>query len=192
MTHDSSRNPALLEAFRPLLLMLVRAQLGPKYRARIDPEDIVNQTLFDAHRHHLQLRGSSEEELVAWLRKVLDSDVKDAIRHMHREKRDVDRECSPVATSWRTAYDRFLDVTCTWTSPSMNLIRHEREMQLATALAELPDAQREAVELHHLHECSLAETADHLGRTVQSVVGLLRRGLKRLRELLQEPTTGYQ
>ncbi len=41
--------------------------------------------------------------------------------------------------------------------------------------------------MHHLQDCSVAEVAGHLGRTEASVAGLLRRGLKRLRELLQGP-----
>ena len=68
----------------------------------------------------------------------------------------------------------------------MKVIKHEREMQLAKALNQLPEAQRDAVELHHLQGCSLAETADALDRTPAAVVGLLRRGMKRLRELLKE------
>ena len=121
---------------------------------------------------------------------MLDCNVKDAIKHLHRAKRDVNREQGHAAKSWDSAYDRFLDVTCGLTSPSMQLVKHEREIQLAHALARLPESQREAVELRHLHGCTLAETADHLDKTVPAVVGLLRRGLKGLRELLEEPTIG--
>jgi RNA polymerase sigma-70 factor (ECF subfamily) len=179
-----------LEQCRAFLLMLARAQVGPKYRARIEPEEIVNRTLFDAHRLQVQFRGATQEELIAWLRRMLENNVKDALKYLHRDKRDVDREDGIGVAGWSGAYGRFLDVTCGWTSPSMMLIKHEREMQLADALARLPETQRDAVELHHLHGCTMAETAEHLDRTVASVTGLLRRGLKRLRELLQEPTRG--
>lgn len=118
--------------------------------------------------------------------------VIDAIRHQHRDKRDIDRELQQGASHWDLSCQHLLDVTCGMTSPSMQVIRHERELCLARALAQLPAAQRDAVELHHLHRCTLAETADIMDRSVASVVGLLRRGLKRLRELLQEIATGYQ
>ena len=180
------------ERFRDFLLMLARAQIGPKYRAKIDPEEIVNQTLFDAHRQRDRFRGSSEGELVAWLKRMLGDNVKDAIKFQHRDKRDVNREEGPAVADWDRSCSQFLDITCGLTSPSMNLVKHERELQLANALAQLPEAQRDAVELHHLHGCSLAETADALDRTAAAVVGLLRRGLKRLRELLQETVTRYR
>jgi RNA polymerase sigma-70 factor (ECF subfamily) len=180
------------ERFRDFLLMLARAQIGPKYRAKIDPEEIANQTLFDAYQQREQFRGSSEGQLVAWLRRMLGDNIKDAIRFLHRDKRDVDREEGPPVADWDRSCSQFLDITCGLTSPSMKVVKHERELQLARALSRLPEAQRDAVELRHLHGCSLAETAEALDRTAAAVIGLLRRGLKRLRELLQETTTGYR
>ena len=40
--------------------------------------------------------------------------------------------------------------------------------------------------LHHLQDWSLAETARHLDRSDAAVAGLVHRGLKRLRELMQD------
>jgi len=42
------------------------------------------------------------------------------------------------------------------------------------------------VTLHHLQGWTLAELAKHFGRSEAAVAGLLHRGFKRLRELLQE------
>ena len=50
MLQASYLDPESLEQYRELLLMLARAQMGPKYRSKIEPEEVVNQTLFDAHR----------------------------------------------------------------------------------------------------------------------------------------------
>lgn len=49
----------------------------------------------------------------------------------------------------------------------------------------LTDDQRQAVVLHHLQGLSAADIAAQLGRTEVAVAGLLRRGLKKLRVLLQ-------
>jgi RNA polymerase sigma-70 factor (ECF subfamily) len=59
-------------------------------------------------------------------------------------------------------------------------------MLLARALADLPEAQREAVTLHYLQGWPLAEIAGHLGRSPSAVMGLLHRGLKQLRARLRE------
>jgi RNA polymerase sigma-70 factor (ECF subfamily) len=50
----------------------------------------------------------------------------------------------------------------------------------------LPEAQREALVLQHWQGLSLAEVGARLGRSPEAVAGLLKRGLKQLRHLMQE------
>lgn len=57
--------PESPERFRDYLLMLARGRIGPKYRAKIDAEAIVNQVLFEAYQQRNQFRGCGESELVA-------------------------------------------------------------------------------------------------------------------------------
>jgi RNA polymerase sigma-70 factor (ECF subfamily) len=71
-------------------------------------------------------------------------------------------------------------------SPSQRAIREEELLRLADALALLPADQRRAVELHHLLDCSIEEIARQMERSESAVGGLLRRGLKKLRELLRD------
>ena len=73
------------------------------------------------------------------------------------------------------------------TSPSERAVRGEELLRLAQALARLPEDQRRVVELHYLKGLPVAEVAEQIGRTRPAAVGLLFRGLKRLRELLRDP-----
>src|SRR5262249_6223382 len=72
------------------------------------------------------------------------------------------------------------------TSPSERAVRCEELLRLARALAGLPEDQRRVVALHYLQGLHVAEVAQQMGRTGPAVVGLLYRGLKRLRERLQD------
>jgi RNA polymerase sigma-70 factor (ECF subfamily) len=56
----------------------------------------------------------------------------------------------------------------------------------AAALLRFPEDQRQAVELHHLQDLSLADVGQRLSRSRQAVAGLVFRGLKALRTLLME------
>ncbi len=71
-------------------------------------------------------------------------------------------------------------------SPSERAVRQEELLRLAQAVAELPDDQRTAVEMRHVQGCSLAAISRQMGRSEPSVAGLIRRGLKELREKLNE------
>jgi RNA polymerase sigma-70 factor (ECF subfamily) len=71
-------------------------------------------------------------------------------------------------------------------SPSQQVIRYEQFFYLAEALSQLPEDQQRAIELHHLKNLSIGEVAEHMARTKPAVMGLLFRGLKKLRELLQD------
>src|SRR5262249_10200758 len=71
-------------------------------------------------------------------------------------------------------------------SPSQQVMRHERLIHLAGALAQLPEDQQLAIELHHLKSWSIAEIAQYMTRSKPAVMGLLFRGLKKLKELLEE------
>ena len=72
-------------------------------------------------------------------------------------------------------------------SPSQQAMRHELQLRLASVLAQLPQDQRRAIELHHLQGHTVAEVAQQMHRTKMAIVGLLFRGLKALRCLLEEP-----
>ena len=77
-------------------------------------------------------------------------------------------------------------------SPAQDADRHEQAVVLATALAELPEAEREAVVLQHWHGLTVAAIGDRLGRTPAAVGGLLKRGLRRLRERLADEAAKRQ
>jgi RNA polymerase sigma-70 factor (ECF subfamily) len=168
------------------LRLLARVQLGSRLHARLDASDLVQQTLLEAQQKLNQFRGTSEAEMAAWLRQILAHNLADALRALGRAKRDVSRERSLEAALAESSCRLQAWLAAEQSSPSRRAERNEEVVRLAQALAELPDSQREAVVLRHFEGWHLCEIARHLGRTQAAVVGLLQRGLKTLRALLQE------
>jgi RNA polymerase sigma-70 factor (ECF subfamily) len=172
-----------VERFRDYLVLLARAQLGEGLRGKLDPSDVVQQTLLDAHRQRAQFRGDTPAAMAAWLRRMLACNLADALRALGRQKRDAAREHSLDQSSARV--EAWL--AAEQSSPSEQAQRGEELLRLTEALTALPEAQREALVLHYWQGQTLAETAAHLGRTATAVAGLLQRGLKALRATLKDP-----
>ena len=69
-------------------------------------------------------------------------------------------------------------------TPSQKAVRAEEELRLAKAMACLPAAQLEAIELHHLQGLPLNDIGSRMKRSKGAVAALIFRGTTRLRELL--------
>jgi RNA polymerase sigma-70 factor (ECF subfamily) len=84
----------LLEPCRAYLRFLARLHLAPQLRGKLDPSDVVQQTMLQAYQALDQFRGSTEAERVAWLRQILVRNLAAALRDFGRGKRDLTREQS--------------------------------------------------------------------------------------------------
>lgn len=174
------------EELREYLRLLARVQIGPNLRAEIDPSDIVQQTLLKAHERRDQFRGTTEAEQLAWLRAILAHQIADALRRRGRRRPDRAVPLEEAIEQSSARLDRWLAVD--QTSASQRMMHQERLLEMVEALARLPEDQRAALELRHLHGLSVPEVAEQLGKSLPAVAGLLHRGLKRLRqEMGEEP-----
>jgi RNA polymerase sigma-70 factor (ECF subfamily) len=174
-----------LGRFRAYLRLLAGLQLGPRLRGKVDASDLVQQTLLEACQKWEQFRGSSEGERLAWLRCILAHNLADIRRDFGRAKRDIERERSLEAALAGSSLRLGQFLLAPEPSPSQKAEGHERALQVADALALLPEPQREALVLRYWEEWPLAEIARHMERTHDAVASLLKRGLRRLRILLQ-------
>jgi len=171
----------LLGPFRKYLTVLASVHLDPRLRGKLDPADVVQQTLLRAHVALPTLRAVDLPAVAAWLRKILASELADTVKHFRRDRRAVGRECSIEADLDRSASGLIGWLAASGSSPSQRAARNEDVLRLTDALADLPDRMREVVVLKHCQWWTLKQIADRLGTTVPAVASLLRRGLERLR-----------
>ena len=174
----------LLADCQPYLRVMAQRQLDSAVKARIDPSDVVQLTCLDAHRDMQDFRGVEIGEFVAWLRRILQNNTAEVIRHhLLVRKRSMRQEKSMDESAGDGMNLRGV-IAADISSPSRRAMRGESAILLAQALEKLPDDQRDAVRLRHLEGKSLAEIAAWFDRSEVAAAGLLKRGLKGLRKHL--------
>jgi RNA polymerase sigma-70 factor (ECF subfamily) len=186
MADDAKASGWSLERYRDYLRLLARMHLSRQLQAQLDASDVVQSTLLKAHERISQFRGRSEAELAAWLRRILANQLTTALRRLNRGGGAAGLERSLEASIEDSSARLEGWLVADQSSPSEHAIRQERLLCLSAALAQLPEDQRVALELKHLQGCSVETISQQMGRTKFAVGGLLYRGLKRLRELLNE------
>src|SRR5262245_49403942 len=151
MAGEARKLPRPLEEYRDYLCLLARLRLDPRLRGRVDPSDVAHDALVRAVQRLEQFQGPGDAELAAWLRQILANTLADEVRKALARKRDLGREQALQNALDESSARLEVWLAAEQSSPSERAARQEQLLRLAAALARLPDDQRQAVELKHLH-----------------------------------------
>lgn len=130
-----------------LSVQYVDAKIMPKTGI----SDVVQETLIAANRGIDRFHGSTERELVAWLRTILANKFNEVRRRYHTKKRNIRREQVLADDACRLIAQQVLDEKGT---PSRHLIRKEEHQQLLSSINELPEKYARILRLRHLEGLS--------------------------------------
>jgi RNA polymerase sigma-70 factor (ECF subfamily) len=184
---DSPALGRLLESYRAYMVVLARVQIGRHLQGKVDASDMAQEAFLGAYRDFPQFRGTTEKELLAWLRGILASLLAKLVRHYQgTRRRDVrlERRLAVELGQSSAVLDRGL--VAAQSSPSQQAVCREQSALLAEALGRLPEEWRELLVLRHLEGLTVPEVAARLGRTVDSVKKQWPRALAGLRRLMCE------
>lgn len=183
---DPAALAELLDLYRNYLSILARVHIDVTLQAKADPSDLAQEACLQAARDFPHFRGTNEREFIAWLRKILaHRGIAMIRRYKGSQRRDVTRERQIEAEIDLSAQALARVPVSPHVSPSQSAARRESSVVLADALAKLPDHYRDALVLHHLEQLPLAQVAERMDRTLDSVKKLLARGLIQLRQAME-------
>jgi RNA polymerase sigma-70 factor (ECF subfamily) len=179
-------DPAIVAKYEPYLRMLARTQMRQAYQARVGASDMVQQAMLQAVQGLDGFRGQTEAEFRGWLRQILARHLCHLDRDLHRDKRDIRREQSIEQKLAQSSMRLEGLLAGEGPTPSQDVALGENVLKVADAVERLPESQREAVRLHYLEGMKLSEVAQQLDKTTGAIAGLLHRGMKTLRQQLEE------
>ncbi len=172
----------LLAAYHPLLRARVATRMDRGLRARVEPEDILQQVYLDVFRRigHFEQRGP--DAFVNWVLTIADNKLVDLRRALHAQMRDVDREMPPGGAGGAESCWNLLDQLYTDSQTPSRVVRKDEAVgALLACLSELSESHRQVLRLRFLEGRPVSDIAKVLGKSPGAVVALSKRALEALR-----------
>jgi RNA polymerase sigma-70 factor (ECF subfamily) len=189
---DRHARGELLQRHRPRLRRLIALRMDPRLAARLDPSDVVQESLAEADRRLGRYLRERPLPFYPWLRQIaLERLVGQHRRHVRAGKRSVLREeAEPLRLPNESADELAERLLAGGDSPSAGLLREELRGRVRVALEALPGPDREVLLLRYLEQMTAGEVAAVLGITEAAAKKRALRALRRLRGALGDETSG--
>jgi RNA polymerase sigma-70 factor (ECF subfamily) len=160
-------------------------QLDSQLQKRVDASDVLQQTMLDAQQGLPDFQGQVSAEWWGWINRILHNNIVEEVRkHMLAQKRDIGKDRSMDDSRARGGALKLL-LSGQLSSPSQKAVKREQREAILQEIEQLPASQREAIRMRYLQEMPLAEIAEVMERSELAVGGLLKRGLRCLRDMQQ-------
>lgn len=178
----------LMDRHRQRLRKMVAVRMDERLATRVDPSDVVQETLAEAARKLGDYARHRPLPFYPWLRQLAWNRLVDLHRrHVQARRRSVTREeAQGPPLDDRSALDLAERLLASDSGPVRRLLRDELRRRVRDALDQLSDRDRELLVMRHLEQLSIREIAAVLAIGEGAVKTRLVRALQRLRGLLGE------
>ncbi|WP_169981057.1 sigma-70 family RNA polymerase sigma factor [Tautonia rosea] len=182
-TGDEVARQWLLQRYRDRLRRMVAVRIDRRLSRRLDPSDIVQETLVEAARKLDEYLANRPLPFYPWIHRLAKDRLAQANRrHLGSIKREVSRELSLLS---HASTERLLSQFATsQTTPSGVLQRLEQRQSLFEALERLSETDREVLVMRYLENLRFGTIAAVLGITEGAAKVRHLRALDRIRKCL--------
>ena len=189
---DAAAVNGLLERHRDALRRVVMLRLDRGLQRRVDASDIVQDVLIEANRRLDDYLAAPNLPFHLWLRQIARDRVIDAYRrHKVAGRRSVDREQPLVVPGLgsQSAMDLAGQISDREMTPAAAAVWHELEARFRAALDQLDEPDREMIVMRHFEQLSNSEAAQTLGLSEPAAGMRYLRAMRRMRAMLDEPSS---
>ena len=165
---------------------MVTVRMDPRVRGRIDPSDVIQETLALSSQRLSQYMTKRPIPLYPWLRLIAwEKLVQEHNRHLRAAKRSLTRERQQsMHVSDASVADLAKLILGNQSNPSAHALQEELRVRLRQALDALPETDREVLVLRYLEQMPCKEIASLINSTEAAINMRQMRSLERLRKVL--------
>lgn len=176
----------LLHVYRQRLRRLVQIHLDDQLAARVDPSDVVQDTLAEASQKIANYAREQPIPFYPWLRQMAWQRIIKTKEFHLAQKRDVNKEQRWDLSISRDSVAELANRFCNSpSSPSRRLARAEQRLRVRQLIEQLSRNDREVLILRYLEQLSASECAEVLEISYDTYMKRHMRAVVRLRELLE-------
>lgn len=171
----------LLKQLDPELRQHVRAKLPARFRAQLDEQDVLQVTYLEAFLDIRSFQSGETAKFAAWLRRVADNNLNDAVRHLEAAKnpqpeKNLTHQVATDESYWRVINE----LTSGGSTASSTATKKEAKDRLEEFLTALPEDYETVLRLAVFAEKPIREVAIIMGRSEGAVSMLKARAWEHL------------
>ncbi len=174
----------LLRRHDPHLRAHFTGKIRATHRAAFDVDDVLQVTYLEVYLRIGQFRPGRPGGFRAWLTRIAENNLLDAVRGLGRQKRPPRERQVVLPSREESCASLFSMLSGDATTPSMHMARKEAKAKLECALDKLPPDYETVVRLCDLEKLPVGDVAKAMERSPASVYMLRARAHARLAEFL--------
>lgn len=183
---DVASIAVLMQKHRRRLKQMICARMDPRIRPRVDPSDVIQDTLTSASQQLPKYLETTAIPFYAWLRRIAWQKLVHAHeRHLDAEKRSIKREqveYQQVSDKSTLLFAKLIPGNLS--TPSGAVSRKENQIRVRRALASMAEIDREVLLQRYVEQLSLKEISSVLEMTEAAVTMRHMRALQKMQKLL--------
>jgi RNA polymerase sigma factor (sigma-70 family) len=167
--------------------------IGRRWRHALDAGDVMQVTYLEAFLQISRFRPEQAGSFEAWLRRIAENNLRDAIRGMERQKQPPPSRRVAFASSTDESFTGLYDqLAAKGTTPSRAFARKDIQRLIEAALSKLPADYALVVRSYDLDGRSMEEVATAMGRSKGAIHMLRARAHDLLGELLETASSWFE
>ena len=184
---DRAALEQLCQVYAERVHWIVRLRMGGEIRSKLDSMDLVQDAFVLALQDLGDFTYKDEGDFLRWLSKIAENRIRDNIKKLHADKRDIRKEVllrNLVPTTQGSLFGALGPVAST--TPSLIISKREELSKLERAIDKLRPEYREVIILKKIEELSYKEISNRLGKSTDAVGMLISRAMIALIDVFEK------